>query len=248
MPKYALEDIRNSEEARINHVLDTLEEWSDLYEKMNKTYLDKLSDYQHERREMLKYLATIAGGGAALSPQLLDHVHHLSLFYWGIGLLCLVVIIATTNVLSSVENDMTKLSADLNQKNDWIKKIRQPKIDFITGTDRDLITFSKAMAGGMEIVPTKKEMLETKNKSWYRSLDYTGEFVILFSITGFFLLAISLPASLVVSLSQIIYVIVIAFVLINIISTFPGRVFQIMGAPIDLIKSLPRLFNKSQRT
>ena len=83
---------------------------------MNDHYMDILAKYQAERREMYKYLGTIAGGAAALAPQLIENVKQLGFFYTGISLLCLTVIISVTYVLSTLENDCTIRSGFKKEK------------------------------------------------------------------------------------------------------------------------------------
>lgn len=181
--EYTPEEIKDSEQVRQNIILKTLEGWSELHEKMNDHYMDILAKYQAERREMYKYLGTIAGGAAALAPQLIENVKQLGFFYTGISLLCLTVIISVTYVLSTLENDCTILGQDLKKKNDMIYWLRKPKIDFLKGKNYSVDAFAKAMSEGREDVPDEDEKPETK-KSWFKQMDYTSEFVILFTISG----------------------------------------------------------------
>lgn len=233
------EEIKNSEESRVNIVMETAKEWSDLHEKMNMHYLEVIAKYQHERREIIKYLGTIAGGAAALSPQLLEHIKQPTFFYTGISLLCLVVIISVTYILSSVENESTKLLADLKKRNELIDKLRKPKLDFLKNKDYSPEAFIGAMSDGKEILTIEEKVPEKKN-SWYIPLDYTGEFITWFFTTGLAMVVLSLT-SFWVSWGQILYVLMSVFVIINIVSAFPNKVFMVLGAPIDLLKSLFRL-------
>ncbi|MBX4198402.1 hypothetical protein KW782_03655 [Candidatus Parcubacteria bacterium] len=237
------EELRNSEDARVNVVLETLKDWSDLHEKMSMHYMGLIAEYQKERREMLKYLATIAGGAAALAPQLLDHVKQPHFFYTSIGLLCLVVVISATHVLSTVENDTTYLASDLREKNSLIFRVRKPKIDFLTEGDRSVNAFVGAMSEGKEDILKDNKKPEVKS-SWYRPMDYTGEFIIFLSVAGLALLALSLTAYP-ITWKHILLTAISTFFVINLISTFPNKVFVVLGLPIDLIKSLFRwIFHK----
>jgi hypothetical protein len=242
MSPHTREEIRDSEEARLNVIKETLGGWTSLSEKMNDHYVSIIAKYQKERREILKYLATIAGGGAALAPQLLDHVQQPHFFYTGIGLLCTVVVIAVTYILTSIENDVTKLVADLRDKNIRIDDITKPKNDFLKKGDYSLGAFSKAMTDGKDNLSKEDKKSEIKN-GWYQPMDYTGEFIVLFTVSGLALLALGLTSHS-VSWAKIALVAVSVFIVINIISVFPTKVFVWLGFPIDLVKSAFRWFKK----
>lgn len=222
--------------------MEVMQDMSLLHEKMNMHYLGLVADYGKERREMIKYLAAIAGGAAALAPQFFEHVKQTSFFYTGIGFLCLVVIISTTYVLSTIENDISKLVDDLQSKNKMFVRLRNPKIEFLK-SDHDLESFKTALSGDIEEIPKEEK---TEAVKWYKPMDYLGEFMVLFTITGLFLLATSLTG-LVVSWKYIVALMFFVFLTINIISSFPKNVFMILGSPVDLIKSVVRLMFRQKR-
>jgi hypothetical protein len=199
---------------------------------------------------MFKYLGTISGGAAALAPQLLANVQQPSFFYAGIGLLCLVVIISTTYILSTIENETSDFLKDLKEKNEMFDRLRKPKRNFLVEGDYGVEAFVKALSeNGEKELPKLLEKVEaskSQKKSWYTPMDYTGEFVILFIVVGLSLLALSLSAYS-VSWNLILWISMGVFIVINTISTFPTKIFSILGTPIDLVKSLIRyIFKKAQ--
>ncbi len=230
------EELQNSEDARLELAMTRLGEWSDLHEKMNTDYIGKLSGLHQERREMFKYIGTVGAGAAALAPQMLDEVRQATYFYWGIGLLCLVVAITVIYILSSLENEAGDLSKDLREKNKRIDEVRKPWVEFLSGQDYSVKALaeasSTAMTEGNNFVANMKE---DKREEWFPRMDYTGEFVIFFFIGGLSLLVISLT-NLHLDWKPILGGVIITFVIINIISTFPTRVFWTFGLPVDVIK------------
>lgn len=223
-----------------------LTEWSEFDEKIHNHYIGLISAYQAERREILKYVAVIAGGAAALAPQVLEYVNNTVMFYISISLLCLVVIISVIHILSTVENDTTKLTDDFLAKNKLIYLVRKPIIEFFNNGDYSNAAFMKAVTESHKHIPnTDRE--PPKEKGWYIPLDYTGEFVIWFTVTGLAMLALSLVGDMHVNWKWLLLADLGIFILINIISTYPNHVFVVLGFPIDLIKSSKRIFKKLKR-
>jgi hypothetical protein len=243
------EELLNNEDKRIDIIQEDLEKWAELGEKVHTEYISFIKDLQKERREMFKYLGTISGGAAALAPQLLSNVQQPNFFYAGIGLLCLVVIISTTYILSTIENEASEFLKDLKEKNEVFDRLRKPKRNFLVEGDYSVGAFVKALSeNGENELPTlieKVEASKSKKGSWYTPMDYTGEFVILFIVVGLSLLALSL-SDYSVAWSLILWISVSVFIIINTISTFPTKIFSILGAPVDLVKSLIRyIFKKA---
>ena len=248
---FTKEELLKNEESRASYVVQTLEEWTEIYESMNMRYIDTVAKYQSERRSMFKYIGTIAGGAAALSPQLFEYVSQPNLFYTGVGLLCLSLVVSVTYVISTVENDTTNLLSDLRKKNEFIKKARGPGESFLAKGDYSMDAFKIVMDGSKGNLATALKtdsehelMLEKAKKGWYTSSDYTGEFLVLFTVIGFALLALGLT-TFSFSVWNIILTSIGTFIIINIVSTFPQKVFTILGSPVDLIKSLSCLCKKA---
>lgn len=241
------EEVLNSEDKRIEIIQQDLEAWTELDEKVHTEYTSLIKSLQKERRELFKYLGTISGGAAALAPQLIDSVRQVDFFYAGIILLCLVVIISTTYILSTVENETSDFLKDLKEKGEMLDRLRKPKRDFLLGGDYSVETFVKALSetGEKELPNLLKQVEKNKPKknSWYSPMDYTGEFVTLFIVVGLSLLVLSL-SSFSVSWGSIVWISLGIFIVINIISTFPTKVFSILGIPVDLAKSLIRYIFK----
>lgn len=243
MDKYSLEQLKNDELARSETILNSLSEWSNLNEKMHTDYSLIIAKYEEERRQMFKYLGTIAGGAAALAPQLLPYIHQKNIFYFGIGFLLITVITSVSYILSTVENSTEEIRAYFNKQRKLIYEIRKPKIEYLKGSDKSVAAFAKAMStAGNENIPTQDEPIK-EGSGWFRSMDYAGEYIILFTITGLGFLALSLTQHQ-FSSKILIGGIALIFITINIISTFPVKIFSFLGFPIDLIKSLPRLYKK----
>lgn len=243
------DELLNSEDARIQVIKENLETWVSLEDRMHAEYMSFLRELHKERREMIKYLGTIAGGAAALAPQLLSNVQQLRFFYAGISLLCLVVIVSVTYVISTIENDTAIFSGDLRNKKEVLYRMKKPKLQFLKSGDYSIDAFIKAMSGVVEELPKLEQQVEVNrivdNNGWYKSMDYTGEFIIWFFISGISLLVLSL-SGLAISGSYIFWTSIAIFVVINLISTFPIYTFRILGSPIDLIKSGIRyIFKKS---
>lgn len=240
--KPSVDDIKGSEEVRLEIVLDALSEWSNLHEKIHDHHAGLIAKFQEERREMLKYLGTIAGAAAALAPQLLDHVLQPTFFYTGIGLLCLVVVISATYVLSTVENNASDAVASLRKRTNMIYLARKPKIAFLKSEDHGLEAFVGAMSSTNSDLPIEDEK-PPEDAGWYRPMDYTGEFIIFFTVIGLLFLVLGL-IDLLVSWKVTILIACLIFFFINIISTFPRKVFTLLGFPVDLLKSLIRFICK----
>jgi hypothetical protein len=241
------EELLNSEDVRIQVVQEEMEEWGKLGERMHTEYAGFLAELHRERREMIKYLGTIAGGAAVLAPQLLDKAQHKDFFYIGFGLLCMVVVISVTYILSTVENEVAILVADLKDKNEMLDRIKKPKRNFLMRGDYGVDAFREAMSSGAidEMPKIRKEIEDNKARGngWYKPMDYTGEFIIWFFVLGIALLALGLT-NINVSLTSLFWVSIAIFVAINFFSTFPIHIFKILGSPIDLVKSLIRCIFK----
>lgn len=236
-------ELENNEASRVKMAEDKLKDWSDLHEKMSTDYIAILSGLYKERREMLKYIGTVAAGAAALAPQMLDKVHQAAYFYSGVGLLCLVVVITVTYVLSSLENEAGNFSKDLRSKNNRIDKVRKPWKDFLEGGDYSVKALAKAVSEEIKEANEFAGEIKKEEKSGFLRMDYTGEFIILFFVGGISLLVLSLT-SVYSSWCQILWLAVGVFIVINIISTFPTEIFRFLGFPIDVLKAAIRFLTK----
>lgn len=237
------DELQSNEDSRVKMAGDKLKDWSDLHEKMNTDYIAILSGLHKERREMLKYIGTVAAGAAALAPQMLDKVQQASYFYSGIGFLSLVVVITVTYVLSSLENEASDLSKDLRNKNNRIDRVRKPWIDFLEGRDYSVKALAKAVSDEIKEASEFASEMKKEEKSGFPRMDYTGEFIILFFVGGISLLVLSLT-SVQSSWCQILWLAAGIFVVINIISTFPTEIFRFLGFPIDVLKAAIRFLTK----
>lgn len=236
---YTKEELQKNEDSRVDVALSTLEKSTVLYEKINTQYLDIFAKYESERRQTLKYLGTIAGGAAALAPQLIDHVHQTNYFYTGISFLSATVIISATYIISIVENEANKLTTELERMNKLISDQRKPIQEFITGKNHSVEALAKAMFS--ELPNSTPE--PTRPFSWYVPLDYASEYVIFFTVSGLVMLALSVTTYS-ICLTNLYLLGIVVFLTINLISTFPVKFFVVLGIPIDLIKAVLRLIFK----
>ncbi len=198
-----------------------------------------ISKYQEERRGMFKYLATIAGGATALIPQAMEHIIQTNLLYLGAGFLTLVVIISTIYIISNIENDIETLSKDLTKKNNMFHSIRKHKVDFLGSDNKSFENFSSALSAANEYIPEIEKEILPKKETWYRPMDYTSEYIILFFILGLGFLILSLT-NFVIPTFWLICISFLLFCLINLMSAFPKKLFTFLGFPIDVIKSIFR--------
>jgi len=236
------DELIKSEDARINFLNEDLDRWSDLRSKIYQDYTKHIVSFQKERREILKYFGTIAAGAAALAPQTLNYVEQPIIFYWGIFFLLVAMTMSITYVLATVEKESEALSLELERFNKLIDNYTKPLIGFAKGGDYGIEAFKKAV-GGREGNIFNEIISEKKKEGWYRSMDYVSEYVAFSLFMGITLFTISLT-SIVIPPREMAWISIGVFLIINVISTFPRQVFQILGVPMDLIKSLLRNFLK----
>lgn len=234
LSNYSIEDLENNELARKQVMIDQLREWSALHEKIQDHYIQIFNETKSQRMGMYKYMATIAGGAAALAPQLIPNVNHINLFYLGITFLCLTVIVAITYSLSTLEIDGGIQFDEWKKQNEMIYWMCKPKIDFLKGDDFSFEAFKSAMANIKEGLPTE-DPKPPEEKSWLKQLDYSSEFVIFFIVSGLSMLVLSL-VEFELSKVDIVLYLAFVFIVINIISAQPIKVFTYLGLPIDLFK------------
>ena len=237
----------NPEQALQEQALQMLERLSEFGSSTTRTYSDQIASLQKERRDLLVYLGSIAGGAAALAPQFFGHVLHPALFYAGILLLVVDVVVALSYVLGHVEIDVGQLGRDQKYNFEKIEALRKPYIDFLNGSSHGLQEYAlthqqhtDAFKNYLAELDARRKENETRYiyKSFpsIKPLNYISEFQIWFFVLGIGLLTLS-TLSLAVNLWALVLSAMVLFIVITVLMHYPDRIFVWAGFPIDLCKS-----------
>lgn len=239
---------QEQEQKMVGAVLDTLKGVTDISSETIKIYQELISDLSKERKGLLITLGSISAGAAALAPQFFGHVIHTHYFYAGISLLAFTVVMSLSYILGLIENDSQAAVKNRDLHINMIDKMRKPKVDFVNSTDHSqqnfILTHNLYLAAFKDYGDSlQKNKLEAIKQSKYKhfpaiiKLDYAGEYMVWFFVTGIGLITLS-TLSRIPSICVLILIIVVTFVLINITMSVPDKIFVWLGFPMDYIKSL----------
>lgn len=234
-----------------DHVMRSFNELSDLDNTMSKEYLGIIDSFGKERREMFKYVGTIAGAAAALSPQIFIDGKNInsSYFFAGVSFLIIVLIISTLYVMSSVENSGAETAIGFREQSEKIQKLKNIAMKFLSspGNENDFLEYGKSLGKINDDLLAKEEEKQkkenAKKNNFYQGLDYASEFVLLFFVFGISLLILSI-INAPIKTNHLFYYGIIIFILLNLMSTFQKRLFVLLGFPVDIIKASFRWLRK----
>ena len=206
--------------------------------------IDLVHDFHHLLdKRLLAHIATLA----VLVPQFFGHVLHPALFYAGILLLVVDVVVALSYVLGHVEIDVGQLGRDQKYNFEKIEALRKPYIDFLNGSSHGLQEYAlthqqhtDAFKNYLAELDARRKENETRYiyKSFpsIKPLNYISEFQIWFFVLGIGLLTLS-TLSLAVNLWALVLSAMVLFIVITVLMHYPDRIFVWAGFPIDLCKS-----------
>ena len=237
-----------------DHIMKTLQDLSNLVIEMTRDYVNIVDSLNKERREMFKYVGTIAGAAAALSPQIFINVKNINheYFFMGVSFLIVVLIVSMLYVIASVENSGVDEVKAFKEHKDKIKKLKNIANIFLLSTRNEseyveYVNSLSAINDELQVEEEGRQNKEKRNKDkFYQGLDYASEFVLLFFVCGITLLILSI-INISIKFSLLIYFGILIFVLINIMSSFQRKIFVYLGYPIDLVKGCARLLLKTKK-
>ena len=231
---------QDPEEFAVLSALENLERMSALQVKASTDYGEKIMMLRSDRRDMYKYLGTIAGGAAALAPNIYSHVLNSSYFFLGVSLELVCVAIAMTYLLGTVEKDADDLSTAYSKTTDEIQGMRQKYIDFIENKDykpEKYIALNDEILKLAKASDTQSRPVIKLKWGFYKPMDYFTEYLLFTFISGALLLVLSI-VNYHLSILTLIVLLVFIFVVISLIAIFPIRLFVLLGFPVGVLKGL----------
>ncbi len=237
----------------LSQVIEGLESLTSMHQKIAEKYESMMIGLQKERRDMFRYLGTIAGGAAALAPQLINYVDLKShYFYWGLSFLLICIIIAISNVISTLEKSAEELTTEFNKVFADIEEMRKLKIEFIETGDISPDAWKKHTEKDLQTIKKLKKDVDLRrikkvSQGFYRPMDYTSEYLIFSFILGIGLIILSVTHTALGS--KLLWLSILGiFIIINIISIFPTKIFTVLGFPMDIAKgTFRKIFQQQAR-
>lgn len=232
-------------------VLKSFNELSDLSHIIGKDKIENIKSLEKERREMFKYIGTLAGAGATLAPQIFNVIDDVqkTYFFLGVSFLVTTVIIAMSYVTSSIENGNAELIKVFRKEEEKVKKLKDIEMAFLL-SDGSFENFQHYASGvklvNEELTESEKNRIEKgakKENRFYKGLDYASEYLLWFFSCGIIFLILSITNTTLNSLTLMYYGVAI-FIFIVLISIIQDRFFVILGFPVDIVRACFRWFSK----
>lgn len=236
------EEYNKSQE--LSHVLEKYSNLGAIEKEMVKDVAKNILSLDKERREMFKYVGTLSGAGAALSPQMIPYVDSVQEYNFFIGVFFLVIttIIAMLYIVSAVEKDKRELIEEFKKQEDRLHKIKQINKSFIYSNHslEKFIEYSrntKFMSDDLtQEDKDKRNRKEIKDNKFYQKLDYASEYILWFFSCGVMLLIIS-TMNINIDQNNLIFYGFLIFISIVLISFFQNKVFILLGFPVDIVRA-----------
>ena len=233
--------MKPEDQERLKQAQDLLGKINEVAKNSSQYFGDFIVPLHKEKRTLLIYVGSIAGGAAALSPQLLNGgvVYNKTPFFLGVFILILVLVLSVAYVLSTVEKDIEGLNKVFIKTSKCLQEERGIWINFIVGGDYSNLVFENTYRKYSNLfdqhqVDLQKEQ-SLKKSSWLVRQEYIGEFQIWLFINGAGLLFASLlPLSF--KPTFLLIVSTVLLVATCFIFEISEKMFVWLGLPIDLIK------------
>lgn len=247
-------NFQNKTEA-FDHVMKSYNELSNLDNNMSKDYINFIDSFDKERREMFKYIGTIAGATAALSPQIYINVKTINSGYFFVGVLFLIIVLVVSMlyVMASVENNRTEMEKGFREQSEKLRRLKDAAIKFLasSGNEENRLEYGKDLGiindELQEAQNEKREKLKRIDQKFCKHMDYATEYMLFFLICGITFIILSIINVNIRTVTLIYYGITV-FAILNIISALQRKIFVFLGLPVDFIKacfkSLPKSKNK----
>ncbi len=230
--------------------LGTITSLGRVYERASNDRLALIKDFRKERRALFKYLATIAGGAAALSPQMIGFVIQTEYFYIGILSLTLSLIIGITYLLSTNENEYELEMQTYDRILKDIENVKEPWVNFIEigdySKEKWIIAHKLTKQANEKIKLSLQREGNPNKENFYIPREYTSEYLILFFVVGVGSITLS-TTSYYLPISNYILITIGVLATIVMLGIFPNKIFEKLGFPIDFIRGVFRFLLKNSK-
>lgn len=234
-------------EKAFRSVLRSFDDLTKLENQISENYVNFQGSLEKERREMFKYVGTIAGATAALSPQIFINIDTIDHNYFFIGVLFLVIdlTISMLYVMSSVENERADVLKGLQEQIEKMQNIKDVITKFLL-SPRDLDDFNefnREFGGINSQLQKEKEEIDEKEKEkkqkFYQGMDYASEFLLFFFICGITFLILSIT-SVSIKNTMLFFYGTLIFTILIVMSIFQKKIFVWFGFPVDFLRAIFR--------
>jgi len=226
------------EEYAVFSALENIQAMSDMQRKANADYAEKVILMRGERRDMYKYLGTIAAGAAALAPNVYDHVKDPHYFFIGVALELVCVAIAMTYLLGTVERDAGELEKSYQKTTNQIQGMREKYIAFVESKNHApdaYIALNNDVMGVAKGAGTQSRPRTELKWGFYKPLDHFTEYLLFTFISGSLLIVMSIYG-LQLSIVSLVTLLATIFIAICIVAISPSQLFVILGFPIGAVR------------
>lgn len=232
-------NIPQNEKGIVKFVQEEHEAVLKLHHDINADYLSRITSNITERRDFYKTLASLCGIILGFAPFLFErnNVHHFGLFFVGISLLLLNIVLIINYIRSGIDTEGGEYLNQLTEYNDTLNSQMEARRNFLLRGIYTLEAFKQHLQEMKNISePILKKHEEYKKNSeaqkQKRRMDYAGEYFVYFFVMSILALMFSLFK---LNLSFL-GLIVLVFVPFVIVFFFPLKIFVYLGYPIEYIK------------